>query len=102
MLDSPKLPDEFTARRLTKMAPKPLGPGQAKVVMVPWLGHCFRAVGDELRIRATAVTVYAPATPEAVRAVLEEREPSVVKPATEAEAQAEASRLRGLLGGSPN
>ena len=48
------------------------------------------------------MTVYARATPEAVRAVLEEWEPSIVKPATEAEAQAEASRLRGLLGGSAN
>jgi hypothetical protein len=77
LLAAPKLPDEFSARQFTKMVPKP---------MAAWVGHVFRTTGDEIRLRASAVVVWAPVTPEAVRAVMEEWEPKLVQPATEADA----------------
>lgn len=94
-----KLPDEFPARRLTKMVPKPVGPGQAQLVPHPWLAHQFKAIGPELRIRGATVCAWAPATREAVTAVLEEWEPSQVKVASAGEVEVEASRLKHLRGG---
>jgi len=61
LLSSPKMPDEFPARRLTLFRVSPEEGGTA-VRLVPSLLSKLGAAPDEVRVRASSVAWWAPAT----------------------------------------
>lgn len=58
-----KLPEEFDARRLSRLMPESLGPGKAQLHIVPWLGHTFKIVREGV-IRVRGLLLYSQATGE--------------------------------------
>ena len=64
VITSPKLPDEFRARKLTAFIRIPEEQG-VQIQLHPLMLHQIGAMGDECRIRSAAVALWAAATEDA-------------------------------------